>query len=212
METALKQRLIGAIVLVALAVIFLPMLFDGSGAAERFRQQIPIPEEPEVPEPRLSPTGESDVQGILTRTETPDESTTSTQVASGESQTTNRGSGGTGAEAGEANDTTTATQAGQTTTATASEGGATPAAEETNITNGWVVQVGAFSYKTNALVLRNKLDAKGFDAMIEKMRLEGDTLWRVLLGPVAGRAEGEALKRRVEAARDMPALLRRYSP
>jgi DedD protein len=42
MDSALKQRLIGAAVLVALAVIFLPMLLKGPGPAEPDAAQIPL--------------------------------------------------------------------------------------------------------------------------------------------------------------------------
>ncbi|MDX1609751.1 MAG: SPOR domain-containing protein [Halofilum sp. (in: g-proteobacteria)] len=45
----MKQRLVGAIVLIALAVIFLPMLLDGSGAPERLDVEVEIPERREPP-------------------------------------------------------------------------------------------------------------------------------------------------------------------
>lgn len=47
MEVALKQRLVGASVIIALAVIFIPMLFDSSGAEKNQTITINIPEEPE---------------------------------------------------------------------------------------------------------------------------------------------------------------------
>ena len=50
MDLALKQRLVGAIVLIALAVIFLPMLLDGSGTPERLDVEVEIPERSEAPQ------------------------------------------------------------------------------------------------------------------------------------------------------------------
>lgn len=50
MDLALKQRLVGAIVLIALAVIFLPMILDGSGTPEQLEVGIDIPEPAEAPE------------------------------------------------------------------------------------------------------------------------------------------------------------------
>ena len=47
MEVALKQRLVGASVIIALAVIFIPMLFDNTGAIQNQSITINIPEEPE---------------------------------------------------------------------------------------------------------------------------------------------------------------------
>lgn len=49
----MKQRLVGAIVLVALAVIFLPMLLDGSGRSGPRDVAIDIPKRPQPPPNRL---------------------------------------------------------------------------------------------------------------------------------------------------------------
>lgn len=49
----MKQRLVGAIVLVALAVIFLPMLLDGSGPSGPRDVAINIPDQPQPPPNRL---------------------------------------------------------------------------------------------------------------------------------------------------------------
>ena len=47
MEAALKQRLVGAAVIIALAVIFIPMLFDSSGNEKNQSMTINIPDEPQ---------------------------------------------------------------------------------------------------------------------------------------------------------------------
>ena len=49
METPLKQRIVGAIVLVTLGVIFIPALLDGSGYKSRQVQDIQVREKPEFP-------------------------------------------------------------------------------------------------------------------------------------------------------------------
>ena len=46
MDTALQQRLVGAIVLVALGVIFIPALLDGSGYKSRHARSVEIPQRP----------------------------------------------------------------------------------------------------------------------------------------------------------------------
>lgn len=53
MNSALKQRLVGAVVLVAAAVIFLPMLLDGAGMQDRVEQAVTIPDMPDPVEPRI---------------------------------------------------------------------------------------------------------------------------------------------------------------
>ena len=49
MEVPLQQRIVGAIVLVTLGVIFIPALLDGSGYRSRQVQNIEIKEKPEFP-------------------------------------------------------------------------------------------------------------------------------------------------------------------
>ena len=49
METHLQQRIVGAIVLVTLGVIFIPALLDGSGYQSRHAQNIEISDKPEFP-------------------------------------------------------------------------------------------------------------------------------------------------------------------
>jgi DedD protein len=49
LDKALQQRLIGAILLVALGVIFIPVLLDGSGFKSRNSRSIEMPAEPEFP-------------------------------------------------------------------------------------------------------------------------------------------------------------------
>lgn len=48
MDRALKQRLIGAIVLLIMGVIFIPLLLDGAGHNARFSRDFEIPAEPEI--------------------------------------------------------------------------------------------------------------------------------------------------------------------
>ena len=49
MDKTLQQRLIGAILLVALGVIFIPVLLDGSGFKSRNSRSIEMPAEPKYP-------------------------------------------------------------------------------------------------------------------------------------------------------------------
>jgi DedD protein len=49
LDTTLQQRLIGAILLVTLGVIFIPVLLDGSGFKSRNSRSIEMPPEPEFP-------------------------------------------------------------------------------------------------------------------------------------------------------------------
>jgi len=61
MDAQLQQRIVGAIVLVTLGVIFIPALLDGSGYKSRQVQDIEIKEKPEFP-----PLTQKKVKPILT--------------------------------------------------------------------------------------------------------------------------------------------------
>jgi len=65
MEAHLQQRIVGAIVLVTMGVIFIPALLDGSGYRSRQAQDIKVKEKPEFP-----PLTQKEVQPIATPLET----------------------------------------------------------------------------------------------------------------------------------------------
>ncbi len=212
MNPALKQRLVGAVVLVALAVIFLPMLFDGSGARERLDQEIAIPDKPEPPESQLDPVTDAEARAVRDRDPgTAGAGAAADQGTAGGTDTESADADarqaevpdGPSADGGPAADAEAADAAGGTS---GGESGATGTAA----TPEWVVQVGSFRRETNALVLRDRLREEGFDVSAERAQADGGTVWRVLIGPVAERGEGEALKRRVEQLRGEEALLMAY--
>lgn len=48
MERALKQRLTGAVILVIVGVVFIPLLLDGAGHNARYSKDVEIPPEPVI--------------------------------------------------------------------------------------------------------------------------------------------------------------------
>ncbi len=64
---------------------------------------------------------------------------------------------------------------------------------------GFAVQLAAFSHAEEAAKLRDRARAAGFSAFIESVDTDKGTLSRVRVGPVADRAEAEALKAQLAA-------------
>ncbi|MBB1059712.1 SPOR domain-containing protein [Marilutibacter spongiae] len=64
---------------------------------------------------------------------------------------------------------------------------------------GFAVQLAAFSHAEDAAKLRDRARAAGFSAFIESVDTDKGTLSRVRVGPVADRAEAEALKAQLAA-------------
>lgn len=186
MNAALKQRLVGATVLVALAVIFLPMLFDGAGTREDIAREVRIPDRPQAPE---SPAGE--VSGAA------DDPSMSAE--------TDEAPAAVEPDAGPEPAPEAAEEA-------VDEGEQVPDPPETvdedaQQSPGWAVQVGSFSREENAQSLRDDLRAEGFDTFIDESRADGSRMWRVRVGPVPAEDEAHALRDRLEQERDMPGLV-----
>ena len=81
---------------------------------------------------------------------------------------------------------------------------AAPAAAST----GFAVQLAAFSKPADAAALRDRVRAAGFSAFTESVTTDKGTLTRVRVGPVATRAEADALKAQVKARVGVDGIVR----
>ncbi|MDL0429629.1 SPOR domain-containing protein [Marinobacter sp. TBZ242] len=200
----LKQRIIGALVLVSLAVIFVPMMFD-EPHSERESTSIKIPEEPpfpevEAPEPEIPETP-------AYRIEEPgmdDE-----QVAAPELDTEEAPQSASTAEEQVAQPET-GEQTAQEPVEEAPQEPVTDedAAEFTRSLEGaWVVQLGSFGSGDNARNLRDKVREKGYNSHLQQIT-RGDTeLTRVFSGPFAEKAEAERAKQVLDKAFGLNSLV-----
>lgn len=66
---------------------------------------------------------------------------------------------------------------------------------------GWAVQVGAFGSVATARKLVADLAQNGLPAYVAPLQRDGKNLYRVRVGPVASRAEAQQLARRLESRR-----------
>jgi cell division septation protein DedD len=79
-----------------------------------------------------------------------------------------------------------------------------PAATST----GFAVQLAAFSKPADATALRDRVRAAGFSAFTESVTTDKGSLTRVRVGPVATRAEADALKAQVKAKVGVDGIVR----
>ena len=154
LDRALKQRLLGAIILAALLVIIVPEWLDGSGHKSRYPRHIDIPEEPEF-KPMTELMG---------------------SPASSESRVKKPQS------------------------ASAKK---PPVAE----IHAWALQVGSFSGKANAEVLRDKLRAKGYPAYVDTQKSTGKSSYRVRIGPELDRSRVDKLKQEILDKEDIKGMV-----
>lgn len=190
-ENSHKERLVGAVVLVALAVLLVPMVLDNGppdspGAPEDVPSNIP---------PR--PQAEREVRVIELRppsTPEQNDSDARTLVDRDISDATPNPPAPKPKPAPAADVVSPAASA----PATPAEVPSTPEAK-TSI-KAWVAQAGSFGRETNALALRDKLRAQGFTAFVDAVTVGSARSYRVRVGPVLSREEAEALKVRLDKA------------
>lgn len=175
MDTALKQRLIGAVVLVALAVIFLPMLIKGP-APDSGVSDVPL----EVP---ATPGGQYETRELPL-------------VTPG-----NAPAGGVvGLDEKPAAAPTSASEAVPLGSAPAAAAGAMLPASTAG--GNFAVNFGAYATPADADAVIARLKQSSLPAFREPTAINGKTAYRVRIGPYAERADAEAV--RLQAAQVRP--------
>jgi len=76
--------------------------------------------------------------------------------------------------------------------------------------DGWVVQVGSFGESDNAFGLRDRLRKAGFSAFVEEVTADGNRVYRVRVGPEQEEGLADNLKQRLAAKMDLDGLVMRY--
>lgn len=185
-ENHLKQRIVGAIVLVALAVIFIPMLLSGDKDKGMSIFGTNIPPKPanvakvktlEIPSPQQPPATEK-----VIRTPVDEQNVESVKADS-------RKPG---------------SKAEKPAAVSKVEPSVTTKSKDAK---AWAVQVGSFSNPDNALGLRNKLRQNGYHAFVEKVTTSKGEVYRVRVGPEVKRSEAEALQQELQTKLKLKGLV-----
>ncbi|MET0655677.1 MAG: SPOR domain-containing protein [Pseudoxanthomonas sp.] len=167
MDTALKQRLIGAVVLVALAVIFLPMLIKGP-APDSGVSDVPL----EVP---TAPGGQYETRELPLVT--PGNAPAGGVVGLQDAPTAPASAPGTSSEA--------------VPLGTAPADAMLPAS---TAGGNYAVNFGAYATPADADAVIARLKQASLPAFREPATINGRTAYRVRIGPYAERADAEAVR------------------
>ena len=219
MDTALKQRLVGATVLIVLAIIFVPMLLDSTPRSDGQTVDLTLPAAPEQTfETRIVPLDapRSAAQAIA---DDPDRiATVDTQVAPrndalagnepqiavspGQTPGASPAPPAPGA-ALPSTPTPTVTPVPAAQAPTAQTSSAAPAALPVAIASGrFVIHFGSFAVRENAQTLAAELVRAGIRASTEAVEINGTQGLRVRAGPYADRTSAE--KARMTARKVRP--------
>ncbi len=219
MERALKERIVGATVLVVVAVLVVPVFLDGPPSeAPMVQERIDLPgqqatdgvqtvvldrdrSEP-VPAPPAPASGVDERPGeqpAASEPGTTSDDTTAVAAASAESP----------ADAAPADQAPSPVPQPAQASApsppeeTAREGDTPPPAEPRparSTTGMWAVQLGSFSNRANAERLAAELRQQGFGAFLSRLETSDAELHRVRVGPQKDRDSAEAMAARLERA------------
>ncbi len=195
MHQRLKERLVGAAVLVVIAVIFIPMLLTGPTDSSSITKTN-IPERPaEKFSSKLIPLNDS-LKPIKEDNPTAEMNIESDPVVEVTEEKVEEPT--------------------KTVSETAEKNIATEAAKEKIITNkpvgltAWVVQLGSFASKVNADKLNLSLRKSGFPAFVEPLTKNGKTSYRVRVGPEILRADADALLKKIKSKMKLDGIVLSY--
>jgi DedD protein len=215
----LKQRLVGALILVALGVIFWPIIFvepPSDGNIENLR----IPPRPDVdttpiaapdadslrgsPDASLDLSEDSEplVDDDLGWSEPP--AVAATPETEGGGVEAAREAVSEEADAGRASPP----EPGETR----QEAPEQPALDAQGVPIAWMLQVASVSSQDKAEALRQRLEAMGEKAWVDPVSVGGRTMYRVNVGPKFERARLDALRPEVDTEFGVKSLVRRYLP
>jgi DedD protein len=208
METTLKQRLIGAAVIIALAVIFVPMILDGSGRKESVALNMEVPPEPtftfdsKLPDPKqldeLPPIQSSGSTGSNSEAKESDSNPKDSDQPVSETVQENN-------VAGDQNKTPASDPVSDIkpvevqVNAQAKVVEATENHIQTNpALSAWAIQVAAFGEKAKALALQEKLLTSNLSAFTERSGNGDKAVYRVKVGPELKRENADKLRDKIE--------------
>lgn len=177
MDEGLKQRIIGAVVLIIAAVVFLPMLL--SGQDETVQVEVEVPEAPVLDSQLMEPVAPAALPEPAAVPEMP-------------------------ASLSEAPPVVPAPAVAESAPAPAVEPepeAEQPAPAAVTATGDWVIQLGSFSSAANAEGLSKDLRTQGYNAYTHSATVQGKPITRVYVGPLASREAANRLCDELERKR-----------
>lgn len=196
MDENIKNRLVGIVVIFALAVIFLPMILDGSGV-RKDSFDVVIPPEPVV---TADPDFETRVIELNDRVDA---------IPQLEQRFVDEVSSEARAPASPASEA-----AGQVARVDPKPEPVAQAADTQAAPTGgasWVLQVGSFQDRQKALAQRDKLRSSNIAAVfVEQFSANNKTSYRVRLGPFLKSEQARVAQNKIKAKHNIDGIIMKY--
>lgn len=200
MDQNTKQRLVGVAVIFALAVIFLPMVLDGSGV-RKAGLKVVIPAQPLI---ESNPEFNQKIVELHARVgELPDLQPQFVDEKSSPDENLIERKQDQAPEPAEASDVPiekSLKKEPDVSTTVAQVGGDT-----------WVLQVGSFKDRSKALSQRDKLRKSNIAAVfIELFKIDNRSSYRVRLGPFPSQGKSKIAQNKIKAKHNIDGLIMKY--
>ncbi|HEX8595221.1 MAG TPA: SPOR domain-containing protein [Pseudomonas sp.] len=217
LDNVFKQRMVGALVLIAVAVIFLPMLFTRQDETHRVLVDAPAaPQTPATPQVRVDPVPVPEPQSL------PQEPVPGDDDMSPANQAPSTPIAPAPPAAKPVTPPAAITQAAPVTKpapkpaapaapapAQVATKPATPSGVDANgLSVSWSVQLASMSNRANADNLQKTLRTQGYNAYIRT----ADGVNRVFVGPLIERAEADRLRDQLDKQQKLKGIVVRFQP
>jgi DedD protein len=192
LNQAMKQRLIGTVVLGCLALIFIPIFLDGEGVQEPTPVSVTVPPAPEI---TITPLPEPVRPVILSDTDALNIDNTPTTSAEADQQVAEldpAASPEASPPAAAEEENVLPPPAVQPATVTE------PQLTSQGVPQGWSVRLGTFSNRTNAEALVASLILENYKAYSRPVQSGSQTMLAVYVGPVLTQGEATRLQEQLK--------------
>ena len=202
LEKGLKQRMVGALVLVALAVIFLPMLLSRQDEMHRVVVDAPeMPQAPAVPEMIVEPADVAEPQALPEEPVAPESE--APQMVEVPVQPTS-----TQKPAAPVEPAKPAAVPAPASAPVAAASKPESRLDANTLPISWSVQLASLSSRPGAENLQKTLRSQGYNAYIRSF----DGMNRVFVGPLIERAEAERLRDQLNRQHKLNGFVVRFQP
>ncbi len=199
MDQNIKNRLVGVVVIFALAVIFLPMILDGSGV-RREHQEIVIP-----PQPLVTANPEFEQKIVELQAKVDDLPDLEPRYIDEKS------AADTIQRSDQADKDDSSEPAVKQPAEPKAETKKEPAPETKAGGDSWVLQVGSFQDRGKALAVRDKLRQSNIASVfIEQFTNDDTASYRVRLGPFLNRDQTRVAQNKIKAKHDIDGIIMKY--
>ena len=217
LDKGMKQRMVGALVLVALAVIFLPMLFTREDEMRQVQVEAPqAPAMPTLPQVQVEPVAVPEPQPVLEEpqpapvvvNESTAPVTTPSQPITPSPQTQAQTKAQTPVPAPAAAPVAKAETRPAASPAPAPAASAPSKIDVNGLPVSWSIQLASLSNRAGAESLQKTLRSQGYNAYIRS----AGGMNRVYVGPMIERAEAERLRDTINRQQNLKGFVVRFQP